>query len=283
MRERAEQWLKILCWTLVALLLLQTGRALVRNHPFGQIALPVPPSLAPSAQESAASGPAGGGLAPGKSPASGPTNSSAGTNLAAGLNLTNRLTVAATNVTAGNSMAGSNAIPLTATNAPVLTTNSLSTNRILSVTNGPSATNGLVALPGGAAPIHAPPTLRAGQGSRIPGMGGPGQPGPALPPLAQARIDKIVASELLGPVMHPQPMALLGIAGEVAFLRTDSGQSGLVKVGDTLGDLKLLRIGINRVLVEQNGQPRELTIFSGMGSDSLLTTSNTSSNEITNH
>ena len=83
--------------------------------------------------------------------------------------------------------------------------------------------------------------------------------------------------------MHPQPMALLGIAGEVAFLRTDSGQSGLVKAGDTLGDLKLLRIGINRVLVEQNGQPRELTIFSGMGSDSLLTTSNTSSNEITNH
>ena len=70
--------------------------------------------------------------------------------------------------------------------------------------------------------------------------------------------------------MRPLPMALLGIAGEVAFLRSANGQTGLVKEGDSLGDIKLLRIGINRVLIEQDGQKKELTIFSGYGSDSML-------------
>lgn len=70
--------------------------------------------------------------------------------------------------------------------------------------------------------------------------------------------------------MHPLPMALLGIAGDTAFLRTASGQTGLVKVGDSLGDLKLLQIGTNRVLVEQEEQKEQLTIFDGYGGDSLL-------------
>jgi hypothetical protein len=91
-----------------------------------------------------------------------------------------------------------------------------------------------------------------------------------LSPAAQARIDRITESEILGPVMRPLPMALLGIAGEVAFLRSANGQTGLVKEGDSLGDIKLLRIGINRVLIEQDGQKKELTIFSGYGSDSML-------------
>ena len=46
--------------------------------------------------------------------------------------------------------------------------------------------------------------------------------------------------------------------------------SGLLREGETLGDVKLLRIGTNRVLIEQQGQQKELTIFEGMGSDSLL-------------
>jgi len=66
------------------------------------------------------------------------------------------------------------------------------------------------------------------------------------------------------------PMALLGIAGDVAFLRAANGQTGLVKEGDSLGPLKLIRIGINRVLVEEDGQQKELTIFSGYGGESLL-------------
>ncbi len=65
-------------------------------------------------------------------------------------------------------------------------------------------------------------------------------------------------------------MALLGIAGNIAFLRASNGQTGLVKEGDSLGDLKLLRIGINRVLVEAEGQKKELMIYSGLGGESLL-------------
>jgi hypothetical protein len=105
-----------------------------------------------------------------------------------------------------------------------------------------------------------------------PAMVMPGMPGnaPKLPPEIQARVDKIVNSEIFAPVMHPMPMGLLGIAGETAFLRTASGQTGLVKVGDSLGDLKLLKIGINRVLVEQAGQKKEFTIFDGYGGESLI-------------
>ena len=93
---------------------------------------------------------------------------------------------------------------------------------------------------------------------------------PDLAPPIVARVDKITDSEVLGPVMRPLPMALLGIAGDVAFLRSPSGQTGLVKEGDSLGEIKLLRIGTNRVLVEQDGQKTELTIFSGYGGESLM-------------
>ena len=62
-----------------------------------------------------------------------------------------------------------------------------------------------------------------------------------LPPVIQARIDKIVDSEILGPVNRPMPMGLLGIAGEYAFLRSSSGQTGMVKKGDDLGGLKCWR------------------------------------------
>jgi hypothetical protein len=118
----------------------------------------------------------------------------------------------------------------------------------------------------------------------MPGMdfspfGPPGKRGPDLPPAVQARISQITDSEILGPVMRPLPMALLGIAGDVAFLRSASGQTGLVKPGDTLDDIKLLRIGVNRVLIEQSGQKKELTIFSGYGGDSLLQNDSTNENK----
>jgi len=109
-------------------------------------------------------------------------------------------------------------------------------------------------------------------------FGPQGKHGPDLPPAVQARISKITDSEILGPVMRPLPMALLGIAGDFAFLRSDSGQTGLVKPGDSLDDIKLLRIGVNRVLIEQNGQKKELTMFSGYGSDSLLQNDSTNEN-----
>ncbi len=277
MREHAEKWLKILCGVLVAVLLFQTVRALVRNHPFGQMVLPVPPTLAAAHSEMTAAGPAHSVPFVGPATNPSPTNAPGGTNLAAGLNVTNLPPACSTNHTAKNSIDPTNTIASTETNIPATNKVVMSANGILAGTNRPALTAGRPAL------VRAPRPAFGAMGGMFSGFGGPGQPGPALPPLVKARVDKIVESELLGPVMHPQPMALLGIAGEVAFLRAASGETGLVKIGDTLGDLKLLKIGINRVLVEQDGQPQELTIFSGMGSDSLLTTSKTISNETTNH
>ena len=76
---------------------------------------------------------------------------------------------------------------------------------------------------------------------------------------------------MFAPVMHPQPMALLGIAGETIFLQTPGGQTGLLTVtNEPLDGIKLLRIGINRVLVEQDGQKKELMIFDGSGGESLM-------------
>jgi hypothetical protein len=115
--------------------------------------------------------------------------------------------------------------------------------------------------------------------------GGPGRPGankgPDLAPAIQARVDKIVESEILGPVFHPLPMGLLGIAGNVAFIRSPSGQTGLVKEGDELGGVKLLQIGTNRVLVEQSGEKKELMIFSGYGSETLMPKEKDKTNETT--
>lgn len=91
-----------------------------------------------------------------------------------------------------------------------------------------------------------------------------------LPPAVQARVDRIVQSEVLGAVVRPLPMALLGIAGKDAFVRGADGQTGLVREGEEFGALKVLRIGTNRVLVEHEGQKKELILFSGFGSETLL-------------
>ena len=115
-------------------------------------------------------------------------------------------------------------------------------------------------LPPGPMAIGMNPSLRPGMGKKA----------PDLPPALMARVDRVTDSEILGPVMRPLPMALLGIAGDFAFLRSQTGQSGMVKEGDELGPIKLLRIGTNRVLIELEGQKKELMIFSGLGGESLL-------------
>jgi hypothetical protein len=102
-----------------------------------------------------------------------------------------------------------------------------------------------------------------------------------LPPEIKARVDRIVESEILGQVIRPMPMALIGIAGNSALIRTPNGQTGFVKEGDEFGGIKLLQIGINRVLVEEQGQKKELTIFSGFGSESLLAKPKETSDETT--
>ena len=56
-----------------------------------------------------------------------------------------------------------------------------------------------------------------------------------------------------------------------------TGQAGLIRVGEELGGIKLLQIGTNRVLIEQDAQMKELTLFSGFGSESLLPKGKTNS------
>ena len=91
-----------------------------------------------------------------------------------------------------------------------------------------------------------------------------------VPPAVQARIDRITQSEILAPINRPLPMALIGIAGKDVLLRTANGQTGLLREGESLGGVKLLRIGTNRVLIEHEQQQKELTVFSGVGGESLL-------------
>lgn len=282
MRDRAEKILRLIVFALAALVLAQLIRAGFRANPLAGATIPPVPTLE--------------------------TNSVPGTNSVAAQKGSNipPAKIQATNaakVTAVESNAPpekavkavpTNAVARAETNLPAVkvsvadSTNavSASTNSIAAGTNAvaaPKGTNGLPAVDtnsiAAANPQKTPrkstsPEMARGGGM---GFGGfPGMPGPAakLPAGIQARVDKIVDSEILAPVMRPLPMALLGIAGETAFLRSASGQTGLAKVGDSVGEIKLLGIGINRVLVEQDGQKKELMIFNGYGGESLLSTTN---------
>ena len=91
-----------------------------------------------------------------------------------------------------------------------------------------------------------------------------------LPAPIQARVDRITQSEILGAVVRPLPMALLGIGGSDAIIRTPGGQTVLLREGEETGGVRLIRIGTNRVVVEHENQKKELTLFSGLGSTTLL-------------
>ena len=94
----------------------------------------------------------------------------------------------------------------------------------------------------------------------------------SIPSEVQARIDKIKTSQILGQVISRPPAmpGLLGIAGADVFIRAPNGQTGLVREGEEFGGVKLLRVGTNRVLIEDEGQTNELIVFEGFGSESLL-------------
>ena len=115
-----------------------------------------------------------------------------------------------------------------------------------------------------------PSSHQSGAGkTNAPAAGAPHQAA-AVPAEVQARLDRIYQSELLGPVMRPLPMALLGIGGKDAIIRAPNGQTGIIREGEEIGGIKLLRIGTNRVLIEEKGEKKELTIFSGFGSKTLV-------------
>jgi len=294
MRDRSEQILRIACLTLAALVVLQLIYAGFQVNPLAGVKIPAVPVLETNSVASSAAVPVT------KMGTSGQTNlpmltsketNSIATNvvmpvetnsLAAQTNhalSSNPATVVKIDMTNSSDVAPAKIQTPASVNATTETnagTNLLSTNALTQMaanTNPAAGTNPVVM---GAAKIsgnNLTPAMAMAGGMRtgeVPMM--PGMPGsaPKLSPEIQARVDQIVNSEIFAPIMHPMPMGLLGIAGETAFLRTASGQTGLVKTGDSLGDLKLLKIGINRVLVEQDGKEQELTIFNGYGGDSLL-------------
>jgi hypothetical protein len=134
-----------------------------------------------------------------------------------------------------------------------------------------------VTLPPGAMAAMRSSRSRAGGPSGPPGLtgammmrGGPGGMPANLPPEIAAMVEKIKTSQILGPDVKPPPMALLGIAGKDVFLRAPNGQTGILREGEDLGGVKLIRVGTNRVIVEENKQQKELTIFEGFGGQTLL-------------
>jgi hypothetical protein len=159
--------------------------------------------------------------------------------------------------------------PLADVELPDLSVLDVPTNspRAPSETSPTQESTGMPAAPLGMPPVMMPGTMPPGFARGNPGMPGGGPP---LSPEVQARVNEIHQKEIFGPVPRPVPLTLMGIGGAYVFLQTPSGQSGLVAKGEELGGVKVLRIGTNRVLVEVDGKPQELTIFSGFGSETLL-------------
>jgi hypothetical protein len=305
LRKYTEPALKITCLVLAALVAFQGSGMFARWNPFRGVTIPALPALAV-----ATNSPASGGRSTNQMAAAKGTNSistvgtnspqrAAGTNAtlamansnsvsppmlpAKGTNLAAQTDPANTNASAGTNvvvalpeiksgatnLASATNITLSATNLAARNTNGLMMTNAAG-TNGVPAARPVRKIPSGASS-----PMTAGMNPNQPSR----RPGSDLPPAVQTRISRIVDSEMLGPVIRPQPMALLGIAGEFAFLRSATGQTGLVKEGDSLGDLKLVKIGVNRVLVEQDGQKKELMIFSGYGGESLLPKQTGTTNE----
>ena len=137
-------------------------------------------------------------------------------------------------------------------------------------TNAPAPKNGTNLSSQPAPQGKAKPAQPKAPGPMAGGMpGGRGKTIP-VPPEVQGRVDRIIDSELLGPVVHPMPLALIGISDDEAFIRATNGQIDSVKVGGEMGGIKLLRIGTNRVLVQDEGEMKELTMFDGLGGESLM-------------
>ena len=256
MLERSEPILKGACWTLAAGPLFQAAHASSRADPQSHRPIPALPTLPPDTNAPVAT--AGNGPMP-QGLGKGATNVAPAGAQVAGLGANGIAGKAGTNVSpklAGQK--GTNA-------AKVLVEDEIAakhsgTNVAGTNVNGKAAAGIAKRMTGGGMP----------PGMAMMGMGGSVTKVPELPLPVQARVFRITDSEILGPVIRPLPTALLGIVGEVAFVRSASGQSGMVKEGESVGALKLLQIGTNRVLVEEDGQKKELTIFSGYGSESLM-------------
>jgi hypothetical protein len=257
MFERGELPLKILCGVVGAFVLYRLALIIVHINPLYHLTIPALPSLSSAAVTAAATN----GSKSAQPQASHGTNDGHQPVASKGTNLLARSTNYVEKST--------NTLARSSTNGFAQGTNVVAQAAIATNSTARS-TNSAVVLNGKPGPNSLPPPA-FGRGGMPPG-GFPGmpKPGPELPPEVQARIDRVIDSEIIAPVMRPLPMALLGIAGTDVFLRAPNGQTGLIKEGEELGGVKLVRIGVNRVLVEQQGERKELTIFAGLGGESLL-------------
>lgn len=264
MRNQPEKIIRLLALLLAGLVVWQLAQAVYRANPLGRVTIPAVPNL--TTNEPAGEKPVAANLGlVAKATTNGelakvPTNHVSATNKISATNALAdvlKLPIAGhpISVATNAAMAATNLIAAGGSNAIVVATNDMANTNVMAKKNKRSR-----------------PVL--GDAPDLSMMGGPfsmpGKRAGKLPPEIQMRVDKIVDSEIFAAVMHPLPMALMGIAGDVAFLRSATGQTGLVKTGDSLSEIKLLRIGINRVLVEVDGQKQELTIFEGYGGESLL-------------
>jgi hypothetical protein len=237
MFERFERPIKIVCLAMAALLAWQLGSLILRGNPLAHVTIPPLPSLPETTNETPK-------IAPKETNAPASKPGPNGTNVVIG------------------------------TNAVTKSTNALAASET-SQTNASSGTNHTGLRKSGSR--EKAPGIPSGGVAQMMGGGMPGGPGGGggakkveLPPEVQSRVDKIIDSEFFGPVIRPMPMALIGIAEEQAFIQATNGQTGPVKLGGEMAGIKLLRIGVNRVLVEADGEKKELTIFGGLGGESLM-------------
>lgn len=91
-----------------------------------------------------------------------------------------------------------------------------------------------------------------------------------LPGPIATRSQLIRQSELFGPVPRPQPIGLSAVFDNIAIISFPSGDRGPLKVGEERNGVQLLEVAANRALIVHEGATNELTIFSGIGSDSIL-------------
>ena len=94
------------------------------------------------------------------------------------------------------------------------------------------------------------------------------RPGPPFP----EEFKGIAESGVFGkpPVKKKPPPSLVGFVGKYAIIRGPSGKEDLVAEGKEFDGVKVLKIDTNRVLVENDGKQLELTVFSGLGSSTLM-------------
>jgi len=264
MFDRFERPVKIIGLALAALLAWQLGSLILRSDPLATMKIPALPTL-PAQNETNAAGVT--------------TNGTNGTNATIGLNAANGANAAHdTNAVKGANVVNDANVAVKSANIPAA-----DQAVVMNAGSGPRRggsprsrpPEAMPGLPPGLTPemmAAMPPEMLAQMmaGGMPGGPGGGGMNTIKLPPEVQARVDRIIDSEILGPAIRPMPMVLTAISDQGACIQATNGQTGWVKVGGEMGGIKLLRIGVNRVLVEQDGKRQELTLFGGLGGASLM-------------